>query len=488
MRRPSPVLLGVLWCGALLIACVQLGPMLERALALPATPGEARLRAEAPAQLALCAWIALSGRVVLACLAPGRPGGAAPRAWPSLWAASHVLGCALLALQGACYELVGADAAELERRGALATLGLWAAPAALLALVRLLGAPGALRPRHEPPREAPDWPALLTRCALALAFALPAVIAFGRVAVSERALGALEARGAADMLAAATGSLGGRAPSSGSLPLLALASWAALLLALQHALASARRAPFARAAAVLLYALAPAAVASAGLGLERVQPALCIGAGAAFLLPWLRRADRRAAQASAIAFASALPHGGTASWSAVCGLAVLVLASARPARKRALLATGAATALLGLPLLRLASLEFGLNAPLVGARHALELARSASQTAHFALLAPALALALVLLALRWSLRPAVPVRTPALEADEPGNELHALIALLVAAALLSLAFALEPSSPPAGVEPARFDALRCAELLAPLATLVLGLVYARGERPASPTR
>ncbi len=486
MRRPSPILLGVLWCGALLIACVQLGPMLERALALPATPGEARLRGEALAQLALCAWIAFSGRVLLACLAPGRPGGAAPRAWPSLWATSHVLGCALLALQGACFELAGGAAHALERHGALLLLGVWAAPTALLALARLLSSPGALRPRHEPASEAPDWAALLTRCALALAFALAAVTALGRTAVAERALGTLDARSAPDLLEATAAALGGRAHPSGSVPLLALASWAALLLVLQHALANARRAPFARAAVVLLYALTPAAVASAGLALERVQPILCIGAGSAFLIPWLRRAELRAAQLSAIAFALALPHGGAASWGALCGLALLVLGSARPARRRASIAALVATIGLGLPLVRLAPLVLGADGLLAVARHALELLQTASQTAHFALLAPALVLALVLLALRWTLRADVPARASAGAVDEPAAELRALLALLVSAGALSIALDLGPAVAEAGARAARFDALRCAEVLAPLATLVLGLVYARGERPTAP--
>jgi len=481
-------LLGVLWCGALLIACVQLGPMFERALALPAAIGEARLRAEVWAQLALCAWIALSGRVALACLAPGQPGGGALRASASTWAASHVLGCALLALQAACFELAGGAAQAHARLGNLAALGLWAAPTALLALARVFGAPGALRPRHEPAHEAPDWSALLTRCALALAFALTAVIAFGRVAVSERALGTLPARGAAELLEAAGALLGGRAHPSGSLPLLALASWAALLLVLQHALAAARRAPFPRAAVALLYALTPAAVASAGLALERVQPALCIGAGAACLIPWLRRAERRAAQLAAIAFAAALPHGGTASWTAVCGLALLVLASARPARRRALVAALTATLVLGLPLVRVAALRFDAHGSLVSGRHALELGRSALDTAHFALLAPALVLAFVLLALRWSMRAQASVRASAAAVDEPGSELVALIALLVAAGLLSLALELEPSGTRASAGATAFDARRCAELLAPIAALVLGLVYARGEQPANAAR
>ena len=242
---------------------------------------------------ALLAAQALVGRLLLSVLPPGLPGRHAASELPATWAASHLLGGLALALELGAARSLGLDP------GAIAVLAPWL----LLALARWLTLPGAMVPRHDLPHEAPGGLARSFRAAAPLVLV---------AAASLRA-----SRGSADSILL---------PAADGLALLALAS---------HGLASARRSPLARSAAVLLLAGALAAAitspgsvpASSSLALP-----LSIGGGAAFGIAWLRRADRRAGALALLAFASAACLGPREALFGAAGVLALWIHTAPPSR------------------------------------------------------------------------------------------------------------------------------------------------------------
>jgi hypothetical protein len=205
---------------------------------------------EAFAQLAAIAFV---GRVFLSLLPPGLPGRHGLRELPATWAASHLLGGAVLALETRVAELSGL---ELPR---LALVAPWL----LVAFARWITLPAAMVPRHEPIAEAPG---LLAR---SLGIVSPVVVLV--------ASGGLHLDIAADALA--------------------------LLACCSFALAGSRRSPTARAIAVLVLAAVFGAAIAKG-EVSTVPLALGTGAGACFSSVWMRRGDRRAAVLAVIAFAS----------------------------------------------------------------------------------------------------------------------------------------------------------------------------------------
>lgn len=336
----------------------------------------------------------LFGRVLLAWLPPGEVGGHAPRALPATLATSLALGGPLVA------RLAG------ETAWLAAGIGL-----ALALLARVLTLPGAMVPRHgvaaEPWRA---WDALAAGLGLLWSGLL---------------------------LASPGGSSG-------------LLGFASALLVFQ-ALGVARRARAGRQALLALGAATPL-VASEGVALR----ALALALGAAALVPWLRRHDRRAGALAGIGFGS-LFLGGP---DPLAFAAALVFVSASHPRQRRFAASwvGAAGALAALAwLLAPHGLVLTARARLLYASLFLEQAFDAET---WGLAWPLLGLGLVLGALT------IPWREPHSREpiEAPRREALAL-ASLVAACALALLVPLSPW----GEEEA------LALLFAP-ATLLVGLV------------
>jgi hypothetical protein len=236
---------------------------------------------------------ALLGRALLSFLPPGSPGSHALRDLPATWAASHLLGSTVwLAL------FVWMPWFHTEH-AVVAGFGL----AAALALVRAATLPAALVPRHEPPFDRGEAVANVLRPA---AFVLVSSTCYAAFVGSSHHGDAFTGIVYADALAA--------------------------MALLAYGLTQARALPWMRATAMLVFAVA---IALRGIqemrGLGLVS-ALSFAAGAAFTIPWLRRADKRALFLAAIAFASAAPYS-TSGWTCTAtGLAWLVAGTAGPSR------------------------------------------------------------------------------------------------------------------------------------------------------------
>lgn len=347
--------------------------------------------------------VAIAGRLALSLLPPGDVGSHAPRDGPLTWAVSHALGTLAFALLGGLGFLGSIHPAWLFALGG----------AALVARVFTL--PAGMVPRHDPPAETPNGLARL------LAIAILVVIASAWVR---------ELRHPTELGPART------------------ATWTALVILIGYALERARRAPAGRRCAQLIAACGAFALASEIRADEWVLM-FFFGAGCAFLIPWLRRADRRALALSALSFAACLPWRARGWPLALAGVCALIAWTPRPSRSAALRWSAAALGSVGL---------LSIRAP-----WQLVSDPAASSTAGWILASVALLVgAPSALSSRARNRNARGV-------DGPGRELAALLTILALSALgLMLAGDHGPRSLP----------------VAPCAVMILGLSLARSERPA----
>ncbi len=375
---------------------------------------------------ALSLGVVLVGRLFLAYLPPGPTGAHDGRGLAETWAASLALGWLALGLVGfplarALGWLAGAGGGRWHTQ---ILFGSVAALLAVLALARWITLPGAMVPRHRVERDGFDaWRAPLVLGLLALL-----------------------------VHAAFTGAFVG-----------ALA-WLALGIALERALARARRAAGGRALFLLGFAaigppLRAAQAETFGL-VDELALAAALGGGAAWLVPWLRRADRRAGLLAALFFAA--PCLFPLEPVVVAGPLVLVVASRPRQRRFALLAALAAV---------LACLAAGVAFYGADSRGRAFLAdvlvARALDTQAWGLAWPLVVAALVLGALTFAWRG--PEWRPG-EIEEPRREVLALASLLglvVLALATPAARAFEPEA---------------LVVLFPLAALLAGLLVIPPER------
>ena len=333
--------------------------------------------------------VVLVGRLFLAFLPPGPTGAHDGRGLAETWAASLALGWLALGLGG--FPLARLSACIAVRESASARWIPYALALGLLALIglaRWFTLPGAMVPRHEQERES---------------------------------FGALRLPLVAVLLAWLVHALCTRA----FVPALA---WLALGVVLERALARARRAAGGRALFLLAFAVlgnpARAALADtygmlAGLGL-----AAALGCGAAYLVPWLRRADKRAGLLAALFFGA--PFLLDLDPLMLAGPLVLVLGSRKPQRVFAL--SAAATASLACAAVGLQNSWPGRGRLLL----ARELAAEALDSSTWGLAWPLAALALGVGALTFPWR-GEPWQPGTIEV--PRREVLALVALLVLSGL-----------------------------------------------------
>lgn len=261
--------------------------------------------------LARLAEIAFVGRVILSLCPPGMPGRHGPRDLFATWGACHVLGGIALAAEARAAELLGLDLPGTSL----------AAPWLLAACLRWITLPGAMVPRHEPLAENPG------AIARALAAAAPLAVVLGVMRATN-----------------------GDSDRSGIVHVAIAADAIALLACVSFALAAARRAPTARAIAVLLFG-AGLGAAIAFAQVQAIPLALGMACGAAFGAVWLRRGDRRAAVLSGIAFAGCGLLGAREALFGAAGLCALWVHTPGPSKRwilvRSLVALGIGTALGG---------------------------------------------------------------------------------------------------------------------------------------------
>lgn len=294
--------------------------------------------------------IAAIGRVLLAWLPPGFPGesGISRRDSGGLlatWAASHLLGvvaiAAFLTFQPFLTSQLGIPAA----------LCTWSAALALLALLALsmATAPSAMIPRHGMPGiERPSTAAKALRIAATIVGAAPLALCLLNE-MRPLTIPTLE-QGPLSPQFSVFRALSAEAQPSALLaiitnPLTSAAAFAATLVLLSHALTAAHIGPLTRRAVVLLFALLPAGLASvtasAHEGFIATTPILAMLLTGATALGYtsLRRADRRAATLSIIAF-TALPFlapahlAGSTAGMALAGLLSLLILTPRTGRAR----------------------------------------------------------------------------------------------------------------------------------------------------------
>jgi hypothetical protein len=434
-----------------------------------ATLGPGTLTSAVPLLLAAL----FAGRVILSLLPPGEPGGHRPRELASTWAASHLLGTAALLAWGLLAPRVGLPADRLTP-----FLVLWFA----VAFARTAFLPASLVPRHAPAEEAPGFLArslvivvvMLGLVPLVLAVAGPPSTGLYTSVAWDGGPAAPGFDGELRRLIAGPG-IGERA--------VVVASWFALLVLVAHGLRAGRRAPAGRLGVLLVLALSPLPVLGAAAGSADVTVALFVAGGAAMLVPWLRRADRRAGALAILAFAAAALAAPRGLPCAVAGLIAAVALAPRPLRGRAALGAGLAGLLIVLPAYA-QQLEYGLRAPLVDlsapgpAGRAGALIGAAAARDVYGIGWPLAAAAGVwgLLRLRRT-RPG-----PAGTVEPARRELVALVLLVgIALALSALApvtYARWADEEGAGL----FLAALVLQPLAPVAALIAGLVLVRPER------
>ena len=346
--------------------------------------------------------VAIAGRFVLSLLPPGDVGSHAPRDWPLTWAASHVLGALVFGLLGGLALVWSIHPAWLFALGGLAIVA------------RVFTLPAGMVPRHDPPAETPGGVGRFLSIATAL------VIAWAGVA---------ELRHPTEPGPART------------------ATWIALVILIGYGFERARRAPAGRRCVLLI-------VACGAYALQATTPAdewllaLFFGAGCAFLIPWLRRADRRALALSALGFAACMPwraHGWPLVAAGACGLIAWT-----PGASRATALRWSAATLASVGLLSIGLAWVPVSDP------------AGSSSGRVLALAALLVGAAGVLAGRARRRNARGV-------DGPGRELAALLTILALAAVgLLLAADREHGLLP----------------IAPCAVLIVGLSLVRSERPA----
>ncbi len=258
---------------------------------------------------------AFVGRILLSILPPGFPGLHSFRDLPATWAASHLLGSVSLALELRLLETLDLAPHPL----------VLFAPWAILALGRWITLPGAMVPRREPEHEASGPRATLLLLASVLAV-LASPLFRDEAATHSRVL--LE-------------------PDTP----LRIADALALLALLSFGLSTARRAPLARAFAVLALAVVLSTAIARSFTLP-IPLALALGGGSALGVSWLRRGDRRAAALAVIAFSGSALLGPRAAIFGAMSLYALWLHTPLPSRPDlAVLSTAffAACAFLGFP-------------------------------------------------------------------------------------------------------------------------------------------
>ena len=270
---------------------------------------------EAAIGLGLVAWV---GRVALSLSPPGRPGGHAPHQLVTTWATSHLVGVIVLAAESALFERLGVDTRTSQ-------VVVWmCAPWLLVLLARRALTPAAMVPRHEAQAERPGRTAAIALFVVGIATLTPWMRAFVRrtPAVALDGLNGLER-----CVSWWTGD---------PLPAAALysASFVALIVLLGYGLRAARRSPLGRRVVLAVFVLTPVVQGLALAITPAVLVALCIGAGAAFAIPWLRRADRRAATLSALSFSGAGLFDPRAALLGLVALASVGIVSASASRRR----------------------------------------------------------------------------------------------------------------------------------------------------------
>jgi len=237
---------------------------------------------DASLYLSSLAATALAGRVVLAWFPPGLPGRHNLAGLPLTWAASHLLGLAVLTLEMRCVRGLGNEPH-------VATFFL---PWLVLALLRVATLPGAMVARHEPstPRVTP------LAAALRVAILIPVIGAFAAAPASfgGEALNSGFGRNAFWVLIQGLETGDGVPLTIGS-GFVHAASYLALLLFVGHGLRVTRRAVMPSAGAILALAW------FFGTRTEAVG-ALFFTAGTALALTWLRRVDPRARALSLTSF------------------------------------------------------------------------------------------------------------------------------------------------------------------------------------------
>lgn len=365
-----------------------------------------------------CAGLLLVGRTLLALLPPGSVGEHTPRELVSTLALCTVLGA--LFSEAASANLDTSCIPHLPREvevGAFVLLF-------VAGFVRWLTLPGAMVPRH---RVASETTPLLDGIVLLAASAWIALL--------------LARTGAQAVL------------------------WVALFACVFHALGVARRAPLGRHAVLLVGA------SCSGAGGGALTPALGLGLGACFLVPWLRRADRRAGAVVGLAFGSLYLSGPEPL--AFAASSVFVLASHARQRRFAALWLGVPALLCALrawaaPLLYNTYGSYGDN--VVGPRRTLSGWFLREQALDPDLWGLAWVIVIVALALGAATFPWRPRPWVQGTVEPPRREALALVALLCGA-VLSLALPLSPWY--------EEDALR---ILFPLCALLAGLVLIPPER------
>jgi hypothetical protein len=398
--------LGALTVLALLAHAFLLAPGLE-------PPDPWLDHAEARVFVGVTLLFALTGRVVLSFFPPGEVGSHAWRDLPVTAATSLLVGSQV------AWLLPGYDVPPLY----------WIIP--LLALARWFTLPGAMVPRHAPPRT-PLGALDLLAVVAGLAWVVYSVLI--------------------DVLAP---------------------GWLALLVLVFHALGVARRRRAGRYAVLALGALllVPSGALHAG-PTSGLTPASSMGIGASFLVPWLRRSDKRAGLLAALGFGSLFAIGPTLL--GMVGPGVMVFAS-HPRQRRF-----AATTLLAcaLPFFLLAFLlrmpeRFAVVRPDAPRGRLLwlpEILSDALAPSDWGLAWPLLVAALVLGALTFPWRGED--WTPG-TIEEPRREVRALTALI---ALAGAAVAL-PSAPWAEVD--------LPVIFFPPCALLAGLLLIPPERVAA---
>ncbi len=289
--------------------------------------------------------ISLIGRALLSWLPPGELGSHRTVQLPLTWATSYLLGCVAIAAATAACALA---------RLPFSCAGI-AGAGALLALARIVTLPAALVPRHEVLSERPRN---LSRALFAIALGIVAWAAWRMPVATDtghwatRAQALLSRGTIAGIDDPANGALAAAPFESASLAFIAwpngavssnaarlqwLACAIAVLLLAERAMATARRAPLGRRMLLVPLALALAVAATAedgNLGSAALVALLVCG-----LISWTRRADARGLALTCLS-SCALPLTRPDGW--VLGLAggfAVLMSSARPSTRRALIWT-----------------------------------------------------------------------------------------------------------------------------------------------------
>lgn len=434
MQRFPVRVLGVLAVAALVMQAYLTVPAFVREL----WSGEHRPPDSGFDRLEFAAWFIvqlLLGRLVLSFLPAGRPGSHDLRGLPATAAASYFLGKVAFALQARLALLPGF--AWLQ--GSALALAPWA----VLGAVRLATLPAGMVPGH----------ALRTERAGPIARALFLLAVVWSLVVI------------------------GLDPFSGPW------DWFAFVLLSAHALSTARRAPLGRALLLLSGALCVPALSNAHPALSL---AAYIGIGAVSLVPWIRRADRRAGVLAIVAFASLAILGEPLL--ALAGLLATLLVSPAPQRTRVLATSLVAAALLISPwVVPLASVFQGASSAhsSQGAATSLQEAWTSGDVLRAALDTEEWGVAWIFLVLAGLPGLGILVRWAATALDRrmtgaPGHTEDPWREVLALALLLVLAYwALQLSR--TGVS----NASDAARILFPVALVLIGLVIIPAERPAN---